>query len=240
MPRRLATDPTATTSGPRAASAWRRRLRDELRVVRELPWRETRDPWSVLVSEVMLQQTQVARVIPAYSAFLASYPSPASCAVATRASVIRSWEGLGYHRRAVSLHESAKRIVNDHEGRVPTSLDELLALPGVGPYTARAVMAFAFEADVAVVDTNVARVLARAVRGEALTATAAQQVADEMLTAGRAWTHNQAMLDLGAIWCRTTPECPGCPLRSSCRWARSGFKAPDLSLIHISEPTRPY
>ena len=206
---------------------WRRRLDERLEVRRDLPWRRTRDPWGVLVAEVMLQQTQVRRVLEAYEPFLAKFPDPQSCAAAGSGSVIRAWAGLGYHRRALSLHRAAVAITTTHQGVFPSSLDELVALPGVGPYTARAVLAFAFEEDVAVVDTNVARILARAIAGSPLRARAAQELADQLVTPGQGWRHNQAMLDLGALTCKASPRCDACPLRRSCRWARSGFAAPD-------------
>ncbi len=130
--------------------------------LRPLPWRSTRDPWAVLVSEVMAQQTGVDRVIPRYRAFLARFPTlPRASAAAPAGDVVRLWAGLGYNRRAVNLHRCAAAVVERHGGRLPADLAALLALPGVGPYTARAVLAFAFEHDVGVVDTNVGRVLAR-------------------------------------------------------------------------------
>ncbi|MDQ4130378.1 MAG: A/G-specific adenine glycosylase, partial [Actinomycetota bacterium] len=128
----------------------------------DLPWRATRDPWAVLVSETMLQQTQTSRVAPRYTAFLARFPTAAACAAAPAADILRAWAGLGYNRRALSLHRAAQAIVERHAGQVPDDLEALLALPGVGPYTARAVLALAFEADHGVLDTNAARVLARA------------------------------------------------------------------------------
>lgn len=228
---RSASAPTPTTSGteltPRQIGAWRHRLAERLGVIRDLPWRTTRDPWAILVAEVMLQQTQVRRVIPAYERFLASFPDPAACAAAGPGAVIRHWEGLGYHRRAMAIHGAAVMIVEEFDGAVPQTLATLKRLPGVGDYTARAVMAFAFELDVAVVDTNVARILSRAVEGRALGAKGAQSLADALLTPGRGWEHNQAMLDFGAITCMSAPRCEGCPLRRSCRWAASGFAMPD-------------
>ena len=146
-------------------------LRWGLPRLRDLPWRRTRDPWAILVSEVMLQQTQALRVIPKWQEFIAAYPSPAACAAASLGDVLRLWQGLGYPRRARNLHAAAREIVR--LGEFPASLDGLLALPGVGQYTARAVLAFAFEVDSAVVDTNIARVLAR-VAGHRLTAKQAQ------------------------------------------------------------------
>ncbi len=231
MPHPSASAPTPTTSGTDLSAAqvarWRRRLAQRLTVERDLPWRRTRDPWLILVAEVMLQQTQVARVAPAFERFTSQFPDVETCAAASRADVVTAWAGLGYHRRAVAIHESAKVITADHNGVVPSDLEGLLALPGIGPYTARAILAFAFEDDVAVVDTNVARVLARAVVGAPLGATAAQRLADSLLTKGNGWAHNQSMLDLGARWCTATPTCAGCPLRRSCRWAREGWPLPD-------------
>ena len=186
---------------------------------RDLPWRHTRDPWAVLVSELMLQQTQVARVVPRYEAFLARFPTPAATAAAPLAEVVRAWAGLGYNRRAVNLHRAAGEIVGRHGGRPPDTLAELVALPGVGRYTARAVLAFAFEVDVGVVEVNSARVLARAVAGRRLAATEAQALADRLVPAGGGWAWNQAMLDLGATVCtKSAPRCDACPLQSCCAW----------------------
>ncbi|MEZ5235252.1 MAG: hypothetical protein R2749_21480 [Acidimicrobiales bacterium] len=128
---------------------------------RDLPWRQTRDPWAVLVSEVMLQQTQLARVLARYQPFLDAFPDARACASAPAATVIERWQGLGYNRRALALWRTAQALTDRHGGAFPADLALLQALPGIGPYTARAVLAFAFEADVAVVDTNVARILAR-------------------------------------------------------------------------------
>ena len=139
--------------------ALRRRVA-ELAVVRDFPWRRTRDPWLVLVAELCCQQTQAARAVAAYERCIAAFPTPATCAAAPLRDVLEAWRGLGYYRRARALHDAAKAIVAEHGGQVPGDLDALLALPGVGPYTARAVLCFAFERDEAVVDTNVARVLA--------------------------------------------------------------------------------
>jgi len=128
---------------------------------RDLPWRRTRDPWPILVSEVMLQQTQVPRVIPKYEAFLKRFPSAAVCADSPVADVVRQWAGLGYNRRAVNLHGAAVAVVERHGGVFPDDLDALMALPGVGPYTARAVLTFAFGRGVGIVESNTGRVLAR-------------------------------------------------------------------------------
>ena len=190
-----------------------------LQSLRDLPWRRTRDPWAILVSEVMLQQTQASRVIPKWQEFIAMYPSPAVCATAPLGDVLRLWQGLGYPRRAKHLHAAATEIVA--LGEFPSTLDALLGLPGVGQYTARAVLAFAFGADAAVVDTNIARVLARVI-GDRLTAKQAQAAADSWLPAGESWAWNQCMMDLGAMLCRPSPQCEVCPLRTECAWRGTG------------------
>ena len=188
---------------------------------RDLPWRRTRDPWAVLVSELMLQQTQVPRVAPKYEAFLERFPTAAACAAAPVGDVVRLWSGLGYNRRAVNLHRCAVEVVERHGGRLPDSLDALLALPGIGPYTARAVLAFAFERDVGVLDVNAARVLGRAF------GVATQAAADALVPPGHGWAWNQAVLDLGATVCtRHSPRCDDCPLASSCAWRREGGPDP--------------
>jgi A/G-specific adenine glycosylase len=189
---------------------------------RDLPWRRTRDPWAVLVSEFMLQQTQVARVIPRFTDFLERFPTAAACAEATLGDVLRLWAGLGYNRRATNLHGCAVAITGRHGGRVPDDLEALLRLPGVGPYTARAVLAFAFEADVGVVDTNAARVLARRA-GRRMRPREAQDLADDLVPGGLSWSWNQAMMDLGAQVCRARdPRCTDCPLSSGCTWWTGG------------------
>ena len=195
---------------------------------RDLPWRRTRDPWAVLVSELMLQQTQVARVVPRYDAFLARFPDPPTCAASSSGAVIEAWAGLGYNRRALNLHRAARVVVDRHDGRIPANLSDLLTLPGVGPYTARAILVFAFERPVGVVDTNVARVLARAVSGRRLGTGEVQAIADDQVPEGRPWAWNQAMLDFGASVCTSrSPSCQPCPLRRWCAWALAGYPTPD-------------
>ena len=166
----------------------------------------------------MLQQTQVPRVIPKYQAFIERFPSAPVCAAAPVADVVRAWAGLGYNRRAVNLHRAAVAVVERHGGVFPDDLDALLALPGVGPYTARAVLAFAFGRDVGIVESNTGRVLAR-VAGRALRTSEAQRLADELVPEGDGWAWNQAMIDLGATVClRRAPRCGECPVSDHCRW----------------------
>jgi A/G-specific adenine glycosylase len=197
---------------------------------RDLPWRRTRDPWSVFVSELMLQQTQVPRVLPRYAAFLRRFPTVRACADAPVGDVVRMWAGLGYNRRAVNLHRAALACVADHDGELPSSLEDLLALPGVGPYTARAILAFAHERDVAVLDTNAARVVAR-VGGTTLSLRDAQGAADALAPVGQGWRWNQAILDLGATVCtKRAPRCERCPITRSCAWFASGHHDPDPAL----------
>jgi len=205
--------------------------------LRDLPWRAERDPWTILVAEVMLQQTRAERVIPKWQAFLGAFPDPAACAAASLADVLRLWQGLGYPRRARNLQLAAALVVERHDGALPDDLDALLALPGIGPYTARAVLAFAFEHDVAVVDTNIARVLARTAGGR-LTPKRAQTSADEVVPDGHGWIWNQVLMDLGATVCRPTPLCDVCPLASSCTWHLAGHPDPDPAVGSAGVSTR--
>lgn len=176
----------------------------------------------------MLQQTQVPRVVSRYEGFLACFPTPAGCAAATTGDVVRAWAGLGYNRRAVNLHRAAGVMVEQHDGHVPDELDALLALPGVGPYTARAVLVFAFERELGLVDTNAGRFVARAAAGRRLDGREAQAMADSLVPPGRAWAWGQAVFDLGALICtRRDPACEGCPIRGHCAWYRAGRPAPD-------------
>jgi A/G-specific adenine glycosylase len=191
---------------------------------RPLAFRTTTDPYGVLVSELMAQQTQAARAAQAWTAWMRRFPTVEALAAASTADVVRAWAGLGYNRRAVNLHRSARAIVADHGGRVPNSVETLMTLPGVGPYTARAVAAIAFGIPVGAVDTNVRRVLGRVVAGgETLSAAEIQRVADRSVPEDRAgdWTH--ALMDIGAGPCRPRiPDCDACPAKPWCLRAAGG------------------
>jgi len=186
--------------------------------LRNMPWRETQDPWHVLVSEVMLQQTHVPRVLPRFERFVSLFPTPRACAAAPLADMLVEWQGMGYPRRCKNLQLAAQMMVDRFNGEVPRTLSELLELPGVGPYTARAVLTFAFDADVAVVDTNVARVLAR-ISGKVLNARVSQELADEWLPIGFSRDWNQVMMDFGATVCTARKaHCEVCPVLAQCVW----------------------
>ena len=210
-------------STPRNAAAFRRRLLAWYRrAARDLPWRRTRDPYRVLVSEFMLQQTQVARVLEFYPRFLRRYPSLGALARARPSQVRESWEGLGYYRRAANLHRLAREVTREHAGTLPSEPAALERLPGIGPYTAGAVAAFAYEKPVAALDTNVLRVLRRVF---------SCRTAKDCRTTGQllqprkgktAWSFNQALMELGALVCTArAPKCPQCPVRGCCDWYRS-------------------
>lgn len=187
--------------------------------LRDLPWRRASDPWHVLVSEVMLQQTSVARVLPKFDTFVEAFPTPQSLAVAPLGEALVLWQGLGYPRRCRNLREAAIVITNDHGGVVPDDLEVLLSLPGVGAYTARAVLAFAFRRDVAVVDVNVSRVFSR-VCGEPMKAKALQEMADSLVPLGLSWEWNQVLMELGGRVCiARSPHCNDCPIKKWCVYA---------------------
>lgn len=189
---------------------------------RDLPWRRTRDPWRVLVSEVMLQQIQVKRAIPFYERFLERFPTVEAMAGAPLSDAIRIWGDLGRYRRVVSLHRTARIVVEEHGGLVPSDPEVLLKLPGIGPYTAGAVACFAYEGDVPFFDTNMHRVLHRVFFGpDAPAATAKpkeiRDLASRLVPPGRGWAWNQAVMEFGALRCTARrPACPGCPLRDHC------------------------
>jgi A/G-specific adenine glycosylase len=202
---------------------------------RDLPWRRPgAGPWAILVSEVMLQQTPVARVLPAYEAWLARWPAPAALAAASPADAVRQWGRLGYPRRALRLHAAARVIVEQHGGTVPSSLSALRALPGVGSYTAAAVASFAFGQRHAVLDTNVRRVFARLAGGVPRPAASPSamevKLAESLLPAepGLAPRWSVAVMELGALVCTADrPRCDSCPVVAACAWHRAGSPAED-------------
>ncbi len=208
----------------RRLRAWYRRN------ARDLPWRRTRDAYRILVSELMLQQTQVSRVVPKYAEFLQTFPDLRAVAVSTPARVCEAWEGLGYYARARNLHRLAEQVTagGRRRGALPMHPEELRALPGIGPYTAGAVASFAYERRAALVDTNVARVLRRVFAPDIAPKTSAGdtrlwKIAEAILPrSGRAtWTHNQALMELGALVCTARVErCGECPVRTCCATAR--------------------
>lgn len=202
---------------------------------RDLPWRQPEaGAWAVLVSEVMLQQTPVARVLPVYGAWLHRWPTPAALAAEPSGEAVRMWGRLGYPRRALRLHAAAVVIDRDHDGRVPDDYDTLRGLPGIGDYTAAAVAAFAYRRRHVVLDTNVRRVLARVAGGVALPGKhviasergrAAGLLPDRPESAAR-W--NVAVMELGALVCTAaSPQCSDCPVAASCRWRAAGYPAYD-------------
>lgn len=201
---------------------------------RDLPWR--RDgfpPWGALVSEFMLQQTPVARVLPRLGEWLERWPTPAALAESSPADAVRAWQNLGYPRRALWLHSCAVTIVAEHNGEVPSDVDALLRLPGVGPYTARAIAVFAFRAHEPVVDTNIRRVIARAVHGESdqgppATTRDLADMAALLPTPDESPEFNAGMMELGALVCTSrNPACDECPLRKSCAWRADGYPRSD-------------
>jgi A/G-specific adenine glycosylase len=186
-----------------------------------LPWRRTRDPYRVLVSEFMLQQTQVDRVLPKYKAFVERFPDVRSLAAASTADVLRLWKGLGYNSRAVRLKQLARAVVDRFDGQMPSDEETLRSLPGVGPYTVAAIRAFAFDLDDAAVDTNVRRVVHRAVHGiehpPVVSAAQLDRDAHALVPCGRAHDWNSAMMDLGATICTArAPKCLICPIQKAC------------------------
>lgn len=180
---------------------------------RDLPWRHTADPYAITISEIMLQQTQVDRVIPKYRAFLQKFPTWRALARATPATVLSMWQGLGYNRRALMLHRLAQAV---DENGYPVDVAHLEKLPGLGPYTARAVAAFAYRQRVAPVDVNIARVLRRVFGLSAVSAKEMQTFAETIVPTD-AWSYNHAMMDFGATVCTARkPNCAACPLRDIC------------------------
>jgi len=214
---------------PPNALAFKRRLLRWFRAVgRDLPWRRTRDPYHILVSEFMLQQTQVKRVSEFYPRFLHRFPTIERLAAARPGQVREAWDGLGYYRRAANLHRLARTVVRKHGSAIPSQPERLAALPGIGRYTAGAIASFAYERRVPAVDTNVARVLTRVFRPRGRTRPvptdrALWNLAERLLPFRRrtAWEFNQALMDLGARYCvARRPKCEACPVRPACSTGR--------------------
>ncbi|MCO5176488.1 MAG: A/G-specific adenine glycosylase [Thermomicrobiales bacterium] len=205
---------------------------------RKLPWRDTHDPYRILVSEVMLQQTQVDRVVPKYHEFLALFPDIAALADAPPSEVIRAWAGLGYNRRALGLHRTARAVMDEYGGTLPACVDELKKLPGIGPYTAGAIACFAYRQDVGFIDTNIRRVLHRVIAGPdvpdpQMTARELEAIAQHVVPAGDGYEWNQALMELGATICRARAvRCDICPLAADCQ-AR-----PTIAGILTEQPRR--
>ncbi len=207
----------------------RRLLRWYRRHARPLPWRRTRNPYRILVSEVMLQQTQVSRVLQKYPIFLRRFPTLRRLAASSPADVIRVWQGMGYNNRALNLHRLARLVADRYHGRLPGTPDELIGLPGIGRYTANAVACFAFGASVATVDTNVRRVLSRIF--PARLSTDAWIVAERVLPKRSAYDWNQGLMELGALICTAkNPACRECPLVVHCPSAHRIVPAPRVKL----------
>jgi A/G-specific adenine glycosylase len=190
---------------------------------RELPWRATDDPYAILVSEMMLQQTQVERVLPKFQQFLATFPTLAALAAAPTADVISAWVPLGYNMRAVRLQSIARQVIAEYDGCIPDSIEELLKLKGIGRYTAGAIACFAYRKQVATVDTNIRRVLHRIFLGleypaPRLNDSQLLTLAEQVLPPGEAYNWNQALMDLGATICSSNnPQCTRCPVQENCK-----------------------
>jgi A/G-specific adenine glycosylase len=202
---------------------------------RDLPWRHTHNPYHILVSEIMLQQTQVDRVIPKYHDWLKTYPTFAALAIAPLEDITRLWRPLGYNIRPVRLHHIAQLVMKKYHGILPNTYDELIALPGVGPYTAGAILSFAFSQDAPIVDTNIQRVLLRL---EGITEDPKRAVikkriwhlAKEMLPKGKAYVFNQAFIDFGALICTArNPHCTPCFFNSNCLSKMQHLKCANIS-----------
>lgn len=210
---------------------------------RDMPWRRTRDPYRILVAEVLLQRTRVVSGTPYYERFLARFPDVRSLAAASEDEVLRAWEGLGFYGRARNLHAAAKAVIRDYGGRIPPDAETLAGLPGIGPYTAGAVASIAFGVRVPAVDGNVTRVLARLYRIDADVSRGAgrdrvAELAGSLVPAARPGTFNQALMELGATVCTpTSPACGACPLERLCLARASGMQSTLPWRPKVQEPT---
>jgi A/G-specific adenine glycosylase len=216
QPQSLPARPQQVSAIQTAMLAWYQQHR------RDLPWRQTRDPYAILVAEVMLQQTQVDRVLPKFGQFMHRYPTIQDLAAAPLAELITEWYPLGYNRRPVRLRAIARQITEEHRGQFPQTFDGLIALEGVGPYTAGAILCFAYEQDVAIIDTNIRRIVHRWLLGPDLPHSLAndrqlQPLAEHMLPAGQGYHWNQALMDFGSAVCKSQdPQCQICPVQAHC------------------------
>lgn len=220
---------------PRKRQSFQRRLLAwYIRNRRPLPWRKTRNPYHILVSEIMLQQTQVDRVWPFYQRFLKRFPTFQKLARARRAEVLRYWSGLGYNRRAINLHRLAQEVSEKHSGKLPRTAEELQKLPGIGPYTAAAITTFAFGAHGAFVETNVRRVIGRSVLKKHFPTPREDKkilrVAGTLVPQRKAAIWHHALMDLGALICLPRPRCDRCPLRTICLSYPAILKNPQARL----------
>ena len=212
---------------------------------RDLPWRDSGNPYHVWISEIMLQQTRVDQMQPFFERFTAAFPTVEALAAASLEEVLKAWEGLGYYARARNLHRAAKHVVKVRGGRLPDRSEELMALPGIGPYTAAAVSSIAFDRDHPVLDGNVTRVLCRLLRLEGdprKTAVKAELIAagERLLARGRAGDFNQAMMELGARVCTpTSPACGECAVVEMCR-AHAELEDPAQLPTKVPKPARPH
>jgi len=195
---------------------------------RDLPWRRTRDPYAIWVSEIMLQQTQVATVIPYYQKFLKSFPTLRHLAKSDLSKVLKVWEGMGYYSRARNLHSASQIVLNHFHGEIPTTLKDLLSLPGIGRSTAGAILSFAFDKEAPILDGNAKRVLSRLFTvsgnpGEKETEQLLWKISESLIPGGHSNPFNQALMDLGSMLCTPKdPQCPRCPLRDLCKGKASG------------------
>src|SRR5262249_37935652 len=221
----MSTSPASSHNNPQPAQiqeAQNRLLSWYEREQRDLPWRSTSDPYAILVSEIMLQQTQVDRVLPKYQQFLTAFPTLAALAAAPTAEVISVWVPLGYNTRAVRLQSIARQVIAEYDGRIPDTIDDLLKLKGIGRYTAGAIACFAYRRQVATVDTNIRRVLHRIFLGleypkPKISEAEMLALAEQILPENEAYNWNQALMDLGATICTgNNPQCIDCPLQTNC------------------------
>ncbi|MGQ9606323.1 MAG: A/G-specific adenine glycosylase [Thermogutta sp.] len=232
----------ALPSDGRRRAAFQRRLTAWFRRhARSFPWRETRDPYAIWVSEIMLQQTQTAAVEPFFRRFLARFPDVASLAAADQDEVLRFWEGLGYYRRARSLHAAAQRIVELHGGQIPDDAETLQSLPGIGRYTAGAILSFAFDQPAPILEANSRRVLSRILadpkRPLGLPDSLLWELAERLVPARQSGVYNQALMELGSLVCLVrAPRCRVCPVRSYCMAFRLGIQD-QIAGIQAASPT---